>query len=162
LNTKVVDVKVPEGCNVILGQSHFIKTVEDLHEAMVNAVPNAKFGVAFCESSGPCLVRVEGNDPELKDLASKIAFELSAGHSFIIFMRNAYPINVLDKVKAVPEVCNIYLASANPFQVVLAETDQGRGILGVIDGFASKGIESEKDVRERKDFLRKIGYKISS
>ena len=162
MNTKVVDVKVPEGCNVILGQSHFIKTVEDLHEAMVNAVPNAKFGVAFCESSGPCLVRVEGNDPELKDLASKTAVELSAGHSFIIFMRNAYPINVLDKVKAVPEVCNIYLASANPFQVILAETDQGRGILGVIDGFASKGIESEKDVRERKDFLRKIGYKISS
>jgi hypothetical protein len=162
LNTKVLDVKVPDGCNVILGQSHFIKTVEDLHEAMVNAVPNAKFGVAFCESSGPCLVRVEGNDPELKDMASRTALELSAGHSFIIFMRNAYPINVLDKVKAVPEVCNIYLATANPFQVVLAETDQGRGILGVVDGFSSKGIEAEKDVRERKDFLRKIGYKISS
>jgi adenosine/AMP kinase len=162
LNTKVLDVKVPEGCNVILGQSHFIKTVEDLYEAMVNAVPNAKFGIAFCESSGPCLVRVEGNDPELKELASKTALELSAGHSFIIFMRNAYPINVLDKVKAVPEVCNICLATANPFQVVLAETEQGRGILGVIDGFASKGVEAEKDVRERKDFLRKIGYKISS
>ena len=162
MNTKTVDVKVPDGCNVILGQSHFIKTVEDLHEAMVNAVPNAKFGIAFCESSGPCLVRVEGNDPELKDMASKTALELSAGHSFIIFMRNAYPINVLDKVKAVPEVCSIYLATANPFQVVLAETSQGRGILGVVDGFASKGIEAEKDVRDRKDFLRKIGYKISS
>ena len=161
MNTKVVDVKVPEGCNVILGQSHFIKTVEDLHEAMVNSVPTAKFGIAFCESSGPCLVRVEGNDAELKQLASTTALELSAGHTFIIFMKEAYPINVLDKVKSVPEVCNIYLATANPFQVILAETQQGRGILGVIDGFTSKGIEAEKDVRERKEFLRKIGYKIS-
>jgi hypothetical protein len=162
LDTRVVDVAVPDGCNVILGQSHFIKTVEDLHEAMVNAVPNAKFGIAFCESSGPCLVRVEGNDSELKDIASKTALALSAGHSFIIFMKNAYPINVLDKVKAVPEVCNIYLATANPFQVILAETGQGHGILGVVDGFASKGIEAEKDVRERKDFIRKIGYKLSA
>jgi hypothetical protein len=162
METKIVDVKVPEGCNVILGQSHFIKTVEDLHEAMVNSVPNAKFGIAFCESSGPCLVRLEGNDAELKQLASKVALELSAGHTFIIFMREAYPINVLDKVKSVPEVCNIYLATANPFQVVLAETQQGRGILGVVDGFASKGVETEKDSRERKDFLRKIGYKISA
>ena len=149
MNTKVVDVKVPEGCNVILGQSHFIKTVEDLHEAMVNSVPTAKFGIAFCESSGPCLVRVEGNDAELKQLASTTGLELSAGHTFIIFMKEAYPINVLDKVKSVPEVCNIYLATANPFQVILAETQQGRGILGVIDGFTSKGIEAEKDVRGR-------------
>jgi len=162
MNTRIVDVKVPEGCNTILGQSHFIKTVEDLHEAMVNSVPNAKFGIAFCESSGPCLVRAEGNDPELKQLASKTALELSAGHSFIIFMRDAYPINVLDKVKAVPEVCNVYLATANPFQVILAETDQGRGVLGVVDGFASKGVETEKDVRDRKAFLRKIGYKLST
>jgi hypothetical protein len=161
MNTRVVDVKVPEGCNAILGQSHFIKTVEDLHEAMVNSVPNAKFGIAFCESSGPCLIRSEGNDPELKQHASNTALELSAGHSFIIFMRNAYPVNVLDKVKSVPEVCNIYLATANPFQVILAETDQGRGVLGVVDGFASKGVETEKDVRERKEFLRKIGYKLS-
>lgn len=161
MNTKVVDLKVPDGCNVILGQSHFIKAVEDLYEALVNAVPTIKFGLAFCESSGPCLVRVEGNDGELKDLASKSAIALSAGHSFIIFMRNAYPINVLDKVKAVPEVCNIFLATANPFQVILAETDQGRGILGVVDGYASKGIETEKDAHERKDFLRKIGYKLS-
>jgi adenosine/AMP kinase len=161
LNTRVVDVKVPEGCNVILGQSHFIKTVEDLYEALVNGVPSVKFGLAFCESSGPCLVRVEGNDDELKHSASKTALELSAGHSFIIFMRDAYPINVLDKVKAVPEVCNIYLATANPFQVVLAETEQGRGVLGVIDGYASKGIEGERDVQDRKDFLRKTGYKIS-
>jgi adenosine/AMP kinase len=162
MDTKVVNVKVPEGCNVILGQSHFIKTVEDLYEALVNAVPNIKFGLAFCESSGPCLVRVEGNNAELKQLASKTAFDLSAGHSFIIFMRDAYPINLLDKVKAVPEVCNIFLATANPFQVVLAETEQGRGIMGVIDGYASKGIETEKDVQDRKAFLRKIGYKISS
>ncbi len=162
LDTRVIDIKVPEGCNAILGQSHFIKTVEDLYESLVNAVPNIQFGLAFCESSGPCLVRVEGNDTELKELASKTAFELSAGHSFIIFMRNAYPINVLDKVKSVPEVCNIYLATANPFQVVLAETGQGRGILGVIDGYASKGIENKKDVEERKAFLRKVGYKISA
>ena len=159
MNTKVIDVKVPEGCNAILGQSHFIKTVEDLYEALVNAVPNVKFGLAFCESSGPCLVRFEGNDPELKELASKTAYQLSAGHVFIIFMRNAYPINVLDKIKSVPEVCNIYLATANPFQVVLAETEQGRGVLGVVDGFASKGVEDEDDIAERKAFLRKIGYK---
>jgi len=158
----IVNVTVPDGCNAILGQSHFIKTVEDLHEAMVNAVPNSKFGIAFCESSGPCLIRSEGNDPDLKQLASKTALQLSAGHSFIIFMRNVFPINVLDKVKSVPEVCNIYLATANPFQVILAETEQGRGILGVIDGFASKGVETEKDARERKDFLRKIGYKLST
>ncbi len=162
MNTKVVDVNVPEGCNTILGQSHFIKTVEDLYEALVNAVPNIKFGLAFCESSGPCLVRVDGNDAELKELASKTAFALSAGHSFIIFMRNAYPINVLDKVKAVPEVCNIFSATANPFQVILAETEQGRGILGVVDGYASKGIESERDAQERKVFLRKVGYKLST
>jgi hypothetical protein len=161
LNTKVVDVKVPDGCNAILGQSHFIKTVEDLYEALVNAVPGIKFGMGFCESSGPCLVRLEGNDDKLKELASKTAVQLSAGHTFIIFMRDAYPINVLDKVKAVPEVCNIYCATANPFQVILAETEQGKGILGVVDGFASKGIETEKDVAQRKGFLRKIGYKLS-
>ncbi|OFX15210.1 hypothetical protein A3K71_03305 [archaeon RBG_16_50_20] len=160
MDTKVVNVKVPDGCNAILGQSHFIKTVEDLYEALVNAVPTVEFGLAFCESSGPCLVRYEGNDPELKELASKTAYQLSAGHTFIIFMRKAFPINVLDKVKSVPEVCNIYLATANPFQVILAETEQGRGILGVVDGFASKGIENEKDIAERKTFLRKIGYKL--
>ena len=160
MDTKVVDVKVPDGCNAILGQSHFIKTVEDLYEALVNAVPTVEFGLAFCESSGPCLVRYEGNDPELKELASKTAYQLSAGHTFVIFMRNAFPINVLDKVKSVPEVCNIYLATANPFQVILAETEQGRGILGVVDGFASKGIENEKDIAERKTFLRQIGYKL--
>jgi hypothetical protein len=160
VETKVIDVPVAEGLNAILGQSHFIKTVEDIYEALVNAVPGIAFGVAFCESSGPCLVRVEGNDAELKRLATNTALQVSAGHSFIIFMRNAYPINVLDKVKAVPEVCNIYLATANPFQVIVAETEQGRGILGVIDGFASKGMETERDVVERKAFLRKISYKL--
>jgi len=160
VETKVIDVPVAEGLNAILGQSHFIKTVEDIYEALVNAVPGIAFGVAFCESSGPCLVRVEGNDAELKRLATNTALQVSAGHSFVIFMRNAYPINVLDKVKAVPEVCNIYLATANPFQVIVAETEQGRGILGVIDGFASKGMETERDVVERKAFLRKISYKL--
>jgi adenosine/AMP kinase len=162
LDLRVIDIKVPEGCNAILGQSHFIKTVEDLYEALVNAVPNVKFGLAFCESSGPCLVRFEGNDQELKELASKTSLQLSAGHTFIIFIRNAYPINVLDKIKSVPEVCNIFLATSNPFQVVLAETEQGRGILGVVDGFASKGVETEKEIQERKEFLRKIGYKLGA
>jgi adenosine/AMP kinase len=162
LDLRVIDVQVPEGCNAILGQSHFIKTVEDLYEALVNAVPNVKFGLAFCECSGPCLVRFEGNDEELKELASKTSLQLSAGHTFIIFIRNAYPINVLDKIKSVPEVCNIFLATSNPFQVVLAETEQGRGILGVVDGFTSKGVETEKEIQERKQFLRKIGYKLGT
>ena len=162
MEIKTVRLEIPTDGNIVVGQSHFIKTVEDLHEAMVNSVPNAKFGIAFCESSGPCLIRVEGNDEELRQLAAKTALEISAGHSFIIFMKSAYPINVLDKVKSVPEVCGVYLATANPFQVILAETDQGRGVLGVVDGFASKGVETEKDVRERKEFLRKIGYKLSS
>jgi adenosine/AMP kinase len=161
MKTLLVDVKVPEECNAILGQSHFIKTVEDLYEALVNAVPNIKFGVAFCEASGPCLVRVDGNDNDLQQLASKTASAISAGHTFVIFMRNAYPINVLDKVKAVPEVCNIFLATANPFQVILAQTEQGRGVLGVIDGYSTKGIESEKDMQDRRILLRKIGYKQS-
>ncbi|HKM49855.1 MAG TPA: adenosine-specific kinase [Candidatus Bathyarchaeia archaeon] len=161
MKTLLVDVKVPEECNAILGQSHFIKTVEDLYEALVNAVPNIKFGVAFCEASGPCLVRVDGNDNDLQQLASKTASAISAGHTFVIFMRNAYPINVLDKVKAVPEVCNIFLATANPFQVILAQTEQGRGVLGVIDGYSPKGIESEKDMQDRRILLRKIGYKQS-
>jgi hypothetical protein len=155
-----VRVETPKDCNVILGMAHFIKTVEDLYEALVNAVPNIKFGVGFCESSGSCLVRVEGNDEELKQLAARTAFSLAAGHSFIIFLRNAYPLNVLDKVKHVPEVCTIYAATANPLEIVIAETEQGRGILGVIDGFKSKGVETENDVKARKEFLRKIGYKL--
>jgi len=160
LETKVIRIDVPEGVNIVLGQSHFIKTVEDLHEAIVCTVPHAKFGIAFNESSGPCLVRVSGNEQELTTLAGKAALELGAGHSFVMFLKDAYPINVLDKIKAVPEVCSIYAATANPIQVVVAETDQGRGILGVIDGLKPKGIEGPKDVEDRKSFLRKIGYKL--
>jgi adenosine/AMP kinase len=160
LETKVVRIDVPEGVNIVLGQSHFIKTVEDLHEAIVCTVPHAKFGIAFNESSGPCLVRVSGNEQELTKLAGKAALELGAGHSFIVFLKDAYPINVLDKIKAIPEVCSIYAATANPIQVVVAETDQGRGILGVIDGLKPKDIEGPKDVENRKSFLRKIGYKL--
>lgn len=157
---RTVKIDVPEGCNVILGMAHFIKTIEDLYEAMVNAVPNVKFGIGFCESSGPCLVRHEGNDEELRQLAAKKAYEIACGHSFIIFMKNAYPINVLDKIKRVPEVCTIYAATANPLEVIIAETEQGRGIIGVIDGLKSKGIEGENDIKARKEFLRKIGYKL--
>jgi hypothetical protein len=160
LDLKFVNIQVPEGCNIILGMSHFIKTVEDLYEALVNTVPNIKFGVGFCESSGPCLVRHEGNDEELRRLAAETAFKLACGHCFIIFLKNAYPINVLERIKHVPEVCTIFASTANPLQVIIAETGQGRGILGVIDGLRSKGIEKEEDIRARKDFLRKIGYKL--
>jgi len=157
---KTVKIEMPKECNVILGTAHFIKTVEDIYEALVNAVPNIKFGIGFCESSGPCLVRSEGNDKELKNLAINQALKLGCGHCFIIFLKNAYPINVLDKIKQVPEVCTIHAATANILEVIVAETEQGRGILGVIDGFKTKGIETEKDVTERKEFLRKIGYKL--
>jgi adenosine/AMP kinase len=160
LELKTVKIEVPENSNVILGMSHFIKTVEDLYEALINAVPNIKFGIGFCESSGPCLVRHEGNDEELRRLAAEKALEIACGHSFIILMKNAYPINVLDKVKKVPEVCEIYAATANALEVIIAETEQGRGIVGVIDGSRSKGIETEEDTRMRKEFLRKIGYKL--
>ncbi|MCS7366537.1 MAG: adenosine-specific kinase [archaeon YNP-WB-062] len=159
LKLEVVDLIVPEGCNIILGQSHFIKTVEDLYEAMMNSTPNVKFGLAFCESSGPCLIRHDGNDEELRKVAIENALKLSAGHCFIIVMRNAYPINVLDRVKAVPEVVNIYCATANPVQVIIGETEQGRAILGVVDGAKSRGVEGDKEIEERKQFLRKIGYK---
>jgi len=160
MELKVVRIEVPKECNVVLGMSHFIKTVEDLYEALVNSVPNIRFGIGFCESSGPCLVRCEGNDEELKSLASSYALDLGCGHCFIIFMKNAYPINTLDKIKQVPEVCSIYAATANPLEVIIAETKQGRGVLGVIDGLKSKGIEREEDIKERKEFLRKIGYKL--
>jgi len=161
LEFKTVKIEVPEDCNVILGMAHFIKTAEDLYEALVNAVPNVKFGIGFCESSGPCLVRLEGNNEELGQLAAKKAYEIACGHSFIIFLKNAYPINVLDKIKNVPEVCTIYAATANLLEVVIAETKQGRGIIGVIDGLPSKGVETEDDKKARKEFLRKIGYKLS-
>ena len=157
---KTVKIEVPKDCNVVLGMAHFIKTIEDLYEALINAVPSIKFGIGFCESSGPCLVRHEGNDEELRRLAAEKALEIACGHSFIIFMKNAYPINVLDKIRMVPEVCTIYAATSNPLEVIIAETKQGRGILGVIDGLKSKGIETEKDTKARKEFLRKIGYKL--
>jgi adenosine/AMP kinase len=160
LELATIKIETPENCNVILGMAHFIKTVEDLYEALINAVPSIKFGVGFCESSGPCLVRQEGNDEELTRLAAEKAFEIACGHSFIIFLRNAYPINVIDKIKSVPEVCTIYAATANPLEVIIAETEQGRGIIGVVDGLKSKGIETQDDVRTRKEFLRKIGYKL--
>ncbi len=160
LTLTTVKITPPQDSNIILGQAHFIKTAEDLYEAMVNAVSTVKFGLAFCESSGPCLVRAEGNDPELKGLVSEKALEIACGHSFLIFMQNAYPVNVLDKVKEVPEVCNIFAATANPLEVVIAETEQGRGIIGVVDGSKSKGVETDADVKERRGFLRKIGYKL--
>ncbi|MCJ7767665.1 adenosine-specific kinase [Candidatus Bathyarchaeota archaeon] len=157
---KTVRIEPPENCNIILGQAHFIKTIEDLYEAIVASVPAAKFGVAFCESSGPCLVRHDGTDPELRNMAAKKALEIGCGHSFIIFLKNAYPINVLDKVKKSDEVCAVYAATANPLEIIIAETEQGRGIVGVVDGLKSKGIETEQDVKARKAFLRKIGYKL--
>ena len=160
MELETVKVEVPENCNIILGTAHFIKTVEDIYEALVNAVPGIKFGVGFCEASGPCLVRTEGNDKELKKLATDHASRLGCGHSFIIFLKNAYPINVLDKIKQVPEVCTIHAATANQLEVIVAETEQGRGVLGIIDGFKTKGIETEEDVVTRKEFLRKIGYKL--
>jgi adenosine/AMP kinase len=159
MELKIVAIENPNQLNLILGQSHFIKTVEDLHEVMVSTVPGAKFGMAFCEASDVCLVRHTGTDPELVELAKKNAFALAAGHSFIVFMRDMYPINVLNAVKNLPEVCRIFCATANPVQVVVGETEQGRGILGVIDGFKSKGIEGEAEIAKRKALLRAIGYK---
>ena len=153
MNLLTIPIEKPAGMNFILGQSHFIKTVEDLHEAMVNAVPGIKFGLAFCEASGPALVRASGTDPELVELASQNALSLSAGHSFIIFLGNAFPVNVLNAVKNVPEVCRVFCATANPVQVIVAETEQGRGILGVVDGALSKGIESDEEAAKRKGFL---------
>ena len=159
MEIQIVGIDKPDEMNMILGQSHFIKTVEDLHEALVGAVPGIEFGLAFCEASGPALVRGSGTSDELVELAQKNALELSAGHAFIILLGNAFPINVLNAVKMVPEVCRIFCATANPVEVLVAETDQGRGILGVIDGMKSAGIETEADIEHRKDFLRQIGYK---
>jgi len=160
LDFKIIKIEPPKDCNVVFGMAHFIKAVEDLYEALVNATPSAKFGIGFCESSGPCLVRHEGNDNELRKLASEKAFEIACGHSFIIFMKDAYPINAMDKIKHVPEVCTVYAATANPLEIIIAETAQGRGIIGVVDGLKSKGIETTEDIKARKDFLRKIGYKL--
>lgn len=155
-----VAIDKPEATNLILGQSHFIKTVEDLYETIVQTNPQMKFGIAFCESSGPALVRWIGNDASLTELAKTNALKLSCGHCFLIFLEDGFPVNVLNGIKNVPEVCRIFCATANPVQVVVAETEQGRGIMGVIDGVKSKGIETESDIVQRKDLLRKIGYKL--
>jgi adenosine/AMP kinase len=160
MQIETIRIEKPEDINFVLGQSHFIKTVEDLHEALVNAVPGIKFGLAFCEASGKCLVRWSGTDEEMIKLATTNALALGAGHSFFIFLGpNYFPINVLNAVKLVPEVARIFCATANPTEVLIAVTDQGRGILGVIDGASPKGIEQEEDILWRKEFLRKIGYK---
>jgi len=161
VNITSVKIEKPEEINFILGQSHFIKTVEDLHEALVGAVPSIKFGVAFCEASGKCLVRWSGTDEAMIELAKTNALAIGAGHSFIVFLANGYyPVNVLKAIQNAPEVCHIFCATANPTEVLVAVTDQGRGILGVVDGSAPTGIEGEQDIAWRKGFLRKIGYKI--
>lgn len=160
MEIKIVGIEKPDEMNFILGQSHFIKTVEDIHEVIVTTAPQMKFGVAFCESSGPALVRYSGNDEKLMDIAKKNALALSAGHCFLIFMENGFPINILNSVKTVPEVCRIFCATANPVDVIVAETEDGRGLLGVIDGMKTKGIEGEEDIEKRKELLRMIGYKF--
>jgi adenosine/AMP kinase len=160
MDLKVIAIDKPEDMNFILGQAHFIKTVEDLHEAIVTTAPQMKFGLAFCESSGLALVRHSGNDPALVEIAQKNAMAIGAGHSFLIFMTGGFPVNILNAVKAVPEVCGIYCATANPAEVIVAETDRGRAILGVVDGVRTKGVEGPDGIAWRKDFLRRIGYKL--
>ncbi len=161
MELKIVPIEKPENLNFILGQTHFIKSVEDLYEAVMNAVPGVHFGLAFCEASGACLVRLAGNDDALVELAKKNALSIGAGHSFILFLGEGfYPLNVLNAIKMVPEVCRIFCATANPTQVIIAETEQGRAILGVVDGASPKGVESQKDVAWRKDLLRRLGYKF--
>ncbi|MFN2273904.1 MAG: adenosine-specific kinase [Anaerolineales bacterium] len=155
-----VAIEKPDSVNLIFGQTHFIKTVEDLHEALVGTVPGIEFGLAFCEASGPALVRTSGTSPEMVDLAAKNALAIGAGHSFLIFLKNAFPINVLNAVKAVPEVCRIFCASANPVEVILVESGEGRAVLGVVDGCSPKGVEREEDVAARMAMLRKFGYKF--
>ena len=159
MNMEFVPVAIPDDTNVIIGQSHFIKTVEDLYEIMVTSVPQAAFGIAFSEASGPCLIRVDGNDNGLKTAAVETAQALAAGHTFVIYLRNAYPINVLTRIKDCPEVCRVFCATANPLQVVVAQSAQGRGVLGVIDGASPEGVEQDADREWRIGFLRKIGYK---
>jgi hypothetical protein len=160
MELSVARLQVPEGANLILGQSHFIKTAEDLYEAVVNTVPGAKFAVAFNEASGPCLVRVEANDDELRQVAVANARSIGAGHAFVLIVRNAYPINLLSRIRDCFEVCSIFCATANPVEVILAQTDLGRAILGVVDGSSPKGVESEEDAKWRREFVRKIGYKL--
>ncbi|HTP87971.1 MAG TPA: adenosine-specific kinase [Bryobacteraceae bacterium] len=159
MELKAVPLEIPENGNVIVGQTHFIKSVEDLYEAIVSTVPHMKFGVAFNEASGPCLTRVEGNDPDLQAIAARNATAVAAGHMFVIALREGFPINLTNAIQQVPEVCSIFCATANPVQVIVAETEQGRGVLGVIDGASPKGVESEDAARARREFLRRIGYK---
>jgi adenosine/AMP kinase len=160
LKMEMVKLEAPENCNLILGQSHFIKTVEDLYEAIVNTVPQAKFGLAFGEASGDCLVRTAGNDDELETLAGSKMLEMACGHSFLIFLKNAFPINLTQRLKSVPEVVNLFCATANPVQVLIVETNQGRGIVGVVDGFKPVKIENDEEIAWRKKFVRDIGYKM--
>jgi adenosine/AMP kinase len=160
MDLDVVDIDKPEGLNVIVGQAHFIKTVDDIHEALVGTSPALRFGIAFCEASGPCLVRRSGNDRALVDLAARNALAVGAGHSFFVFLEDGYPVNVLNQLKQVPEVCGIFCATANPVALVVARTDAGRGIVGVIDGGVPAGIESDDDVAVRRQLLRDIGYKL--
>jgi adenosine/AMP kinase len=160
IDLAAIPIAKPDDVNLVLGQAHFIKTVEDVHEALVTAVPGIVFGLAFCESSGPCLVRSSGTDAELTELARRSALAIGAGHSFIVFLRKAYPINVLPVLRQVPEVCGIYCATANPIEVIVAETAQGRGILGVVDGHRPRGLEQESDIAARKGLLRQLGYKL--
>ncbi len=161
MEIRSITLEIPEGTNIIFGQTHFIKTVEDLYEIMAGSVPQARFGIAFCEASGACLIRAEGNDQELREVATRNAQAVAAGHTFVLLLRDAYPINVLNAIKSCAEVCSIYCATANPVEVILVESSQGRGVLGVIDGFSPKGVEGPADLQWRKDLLRKIGYKIS-
>jgi hypothetical protein len=159
MELKAIRLEIPEGANIIFGQTHFIKSIEDIYEAIVNASPQIKFGAAFNEASGPCLTRVDGNDESLKAVAARNAAAVGAGHAFVVVLRDGFPINVLNRIQQVPEVCSIYCASANPVEAIVAETEQGRGVLGVVDGFPPKGVETEADAQARKDFLRMIGYK---
>ena len=159
MELKTVKMEIPEGANIVIGQTHFIKSVEDLYEVMVGHIPNARFGIAFCEASAACLVRTEGNDKELIEIAVRNASSLASGHTFVILMKDAFPINVLNAIKDCQEVCSVFCATANPVEVVIAETKLGRGVMGVIDGSVPKGTEKEKDIRDRKAFLRKFGYK---
>ncbi|MEW6571289.1 MAG: adenosine-specific kinase [Nitrospirota bacterium] len=160
MELETIKINIPEGCNIILGQTHFIKTAEDLYEIIITTVSQAKFGIAFTEASGPCLIRTEGNDDELVNVCIKNLQEIGAGHVFCILLKNAFPINILNQIKNCPEVCRIFCATANPLEVIVAETPQGRGVLGVIDGYSLKGVEKPEDRAQRKEFLRKIGYKL--
>jgi hypothetical protein len=160
MDMKTVKLDIPDETNCILGMTHFIKSIEDLYEALADSAPAIQFGIAFSEASGPCLIRTEGNDTDLMQIAAKNATNIGAGHSFIVLMKNGYPINALNRIKMIPEICRIFCATANPVEVVIATTEQGNGIMGVIDGFSPKGIEGEQEKKDRKEFLRKIGYKL--